>query len=101
MAQTFNCTGCGATLEYSSGMERIKKCQYCGTSVPVPEEFWREAEAKKAMSKWGRYLTIFLVITVGIPTCLGIVGALLGIGGSIIGTIIAILAPFASLLFPH
>jgi hypothetical protein len=101
MAQTFNCTGCGAAMEYTGGLERTMICKYCGTAVPVPEEFWREVESKQTMSKWGRYLVIFLVLTVGVPTCLGLVGALLGIGGSIIGTIVAILAPFASLLFSH
>ncbi len=92
MAQTFNCTSCGAVLEYTGGPEHTLRCQYCGTSAPVPEEFWREVEAKQTMSKWGKYLIIFLVITVGIPTCLGLVGTLLGIGGSIIGIIAAFLA---------
>jgi len=92
LAQTFNCTGCGAALEYTLGPEHTLRCQYCGISMPVPEEFWREAEVKQTMSKWGKYLIIFLVITIGIPTCLGLVGTLLGIGGSIIGIIIGFLA---------
>jgi len=92
MAQTFNCTGCGAALEYAGGPEHTLRCQYCGTSTPVPEGFWREAEVKQTMSKWGKYLIIFLVVTVGIPTCLGLVGAILGIGGSIFGIIAAFLA---------
>lgn len=56
--------------------------------MPVPEELWRDAEVKQTLSKWGKYLIIFLIITVGIPTCLGFIGALLGIGGSFIGIII-------------
>ena len=88
MAQTFNCTGCGAALEYTGGTEHTLRCQYCGTSVPVPEEFWREAEVKQTLSKGMKYLIIFLIITVGIPTCLGLVGTILGIGGSIFGIII-------------
>jgi hypothetical protein len=74
------------------------RCQYCGTEVPVPDELWQEAETKQTMNKWGRYLIIFLVLVVGIPTCLGMVGTLLGIGGSIIGIIVGFLAPFASSL---
>jgi LSD1 subclass zinc finger protein len=101
MAQTFKCTSCGAALEYAGGSEHSITCTYCGTTVSVPEQFWQEVETKKTMSKWGKYLAIFLVVTIGIPTCLGIVGTLLGIGGSIIGMIAALLAPFATLLFPH
>lgn len=104
MTQTINCTSCGAALVYSGGAEHTLHCQYCGTSTPVPEEFWREAEAQAAMSKWGKYLIIFLVITVGIPTCLALVGSILGIGGSILGIIIGFLAPiFGSLvkIFVH
>jgi LSD1 subclass zinc finger protein len=91
MAQTFSCTGCGAALEYTDGAEHTVRCPYCGNNMPVPEEFWREVETKKAMSKWGKYLIIFLVITVGVPTCLGLVGTLLGIGGSIFGIIVSFL----------
>ncbi|HEY5271159.1 MAG TPA: hypothetical protein VII97_12540 [Anaerolineales bacterium] len=98
MPQTFNCTGCGAALEYTGGPEHTISCQYCGTSMPVPEEFWREAEVKQTMNKWGKYLIIFLVITVGIPTCLGLVGTLLGIGGSIFGIIIAFFAQIFTFL---
>ncbi|MCX6037956.1 MAG: hypothetical protein NTW99_08715 [Chloroflexi bacterium] len=75
----FNFTGCGAALEYTGGPEHTLRCQYCGISMPVPEEFWREAEVKQTMSKWGKYLIIFRVITIGIPTCLWLVGTLLGV----------------------
>ncbi|MBI4732417.1 MAG: hypothetical protein HY781_09920 [Chloroflexi bacterium] len=92
MTHTFNCTSCGAPLEYTDGMEHAIRCQFCGNSVPVPEEFWREAEMKQTTKKWGKYLLIFLVVTVGIPTCLGLVGSLLGIGGSLIGIIVGFLA---------
>jgi hypothetical protein len=98
MAQTFNCPGYGAAQEYTGGQDRTMRCQYCGTTVPVLEELWREAEVKQTISKWGKYLIIFLVITVGITTCLGLVGTLLGIGGSIFGIIIAFLAQIFTLL---
>jgi hypothetical protein len=104
MVQTFNCIGCGAGMEYSGGPEHMMRCQYCGTNVPVPEEFWREAEEKQAMNKWGKYLIIFLALVIGVPTCLGLVGIFLGIGASIFGIIIGFLAPFATTilkLFVH
>jgi LSD1 subclass zinc finger protein len=94
MGQVFNCTSCGASLEYAGGTEHTIRCQYCGTNVPVPEEFWQAVEAKQTMNKWGKYLILFLVLVVVVPTCLGLVGTFLGIGGSIIGIFIAFLAPF-------
>jgi hypothetical protein len=108
MAQTFNCTGCGAVLEYNGGPEHTLRCQYCGTNVPVPEEFWREAELKQTINKWGKYLIIFLVITVGIPTCLGLIGSILGVWIGLIGTLLGIggsffgiIAGFLAQIFSH
>ena len=46
-------------------------------------------------SQWKKWIAIFLVVTVVIPTCLGIVGTVLGIGGGILGA----LAPFILSLF--
>jgi hypothetical protein len=100
MSQTFECANCGATLEYG-GAEHTLKCPFCNSATAVPEELWRAAEAarqeveiKQTQKKWGKYLLIFLAITVGLPTCLGLVGtlvaSLLGFGGGLIG----ILAPF-------
>jgi len=37
MAGTFNCTGCGAPLDYV-GNELTMRCPYCNASVIVPEE---------------------------------------------------------------
>ncbi len=84
MAQSFNCPNCGAALEYA-GSGRTMECQYCNTNVSVPEEFWREQENAKMVSQWKKYFIIFLVITVGLPTCVGLLGALLGIGGAVLG----------------
>jgi LSD1 subclass zinc finger protein len=95
MGQSFDCTSCGAGLEYNGGSDHTIRCQYCGTNVPVPEGFWREAEEKQTVNKWGKYLIIFLVLVIGMPTCLGLVGTILGIGGSLIAIIAGFLAPFA------
>lgn len=92
MAQSFHCMSCGAEMEYNGGKDRIMHCLYCGNSVSVPEEFWQEAEKKQTLKKWGKYLIIFLFVTVGLPACLGLVGSLLGIGGSLIGIIVGFLA---------
>jgi hypothetical protein len=61
----------------------------------VPQEFWQSVEQAQALGKWKKWIVIFLVVTVVVPTCLGIVGTLLGIGGGILGA----LAPFILSLF--
>jgi hypothetical protein len=73
------------------------KCQYCGSTVAVPEQLWQPAEEAQTVSQWKKYLIVFLIITVGIPTCLGLLGAVLGVGGSIFAAII----PFIIRLFVH
>jgi hypothetical protein len=42
--------------------------------------------------KWGRILLIFIIIVFVVPTCIGI-------AGSIIGTLVAVLAPLVALFF--
>ena len=73
------------------------KCQYCGTTVEVPEAVWSAAEQAKTVDQWKMYIIIFLVVTVGIPTCLSLLGMALGIGGGIFAAII----PFILRLFLH
>jgi hypothetical protein len=51
----------------------------------VPQDLWQAAEQAQAMGQWKKWIAIFLVVTVVIPTCLGIVGTVLGIGGGILG----------------
>lgn len=96
MAETFTCPNCGAALEYS-GTGRTMKCTYCGTVVQVPEQLWREAEQVQTTNQWKKYVIIFLVLTVGLPTCLGLVGTILGIGGGIFAAIV----PFVLSIFVH
>ena len=76
--QTFDCPSCGAGLEYS-GFGRTVRCAYCANSVAVPEELWRPVENARSVRRWLVYLVIFLVLTVVLPTCIGLFGALLGV----------------------
>ena len=39
-------------------------------------------------------LMVFLIVTVGIPTCAGIVGTLVGVGGGLLGAIIPFVLSF-------
>jgi hypothetical protein len=73
------------------------QCPYCGTSLDVPEEFWSAAEAAETASQWKKYIILFLILTVGLPTCLGLLGAVLGIGGGILAAVL----PFVLHLFVH
>ena len=96
MTQTLNCPRCGASLEYP-GHGRTMRCSYCGCDVDVPEEFWGAAEAAETASRWKKYIILFLILTVGLPTCLGLLATLLGIGGSIL----AVILPFVLRIFVH
>jgi hypothetical protein len=94
MKHIVNCTGCGAELEYLGEPGHMLRCQYCDINVPVPETFWQEAELKQTMNKWVKYLIIFLVITFGVPTCLGLIGTILGLWIGLLGALLDIGGPF-------
>ena len=66
------------------------KCTYCGTTVEVPSGLWQPAEDARATGRWKTYIIVFLVVTVGIPTCASLVGTAAGIGASVLAAI----APF-------
>src|SRR5512143_2968828 len=36
--QVFDCPSCGASLSYDGGPETTITCQFCGTTVVIPEE---------------------------------------------------------------
>lgn len=98
MSQTFECSNCGAPLEYR-GAGRVMKCSFCNGNAEVPEALWQAAESarqqlemKQAQKKWVKFLWIFLAVTVGLPLC----GSLIGVLAGIFGTIVGILAPFLS-----
>jgi hypothetical protein len=96
MTETFSCPNCGGALEYG-GAGRTMKCPYCGTTVQVPEQMWSAVEQAQTASQWKKYVIIFLIITVGLPTCLSLLGlvlGLLGIGAGILAPILAFFLHF-------
>ncbi len=72
-------------------------CQYCGTTRQVPEGLWRDVEQSQTAAQWRKHIIIFLLVPVGLPTCLGLFGTILGIGGSIFAVVI----PFILRIFIH
>lgn len=94
--QTFSCPSCGGALEYN-GSGRTVKCPYCGTVAHVPEALWQPVEQARTETQWKKWIILFLVLTVGLPTCLGLFGTMVGIGGGIFAAII----PFILSFFVH
>lgn len=93
MPNTFNCPNCGAALDYA-GSGRDTRCPYCGTTVQVPEALWQPVEQAKTTDRWKTYILIFLFITVVLPTCLSLLGAVLGIGGGILAAFLPFVLQF-------
>ncbi len=74
------------------------QCPYCNNNAPVPGvllQAKQEADASKTASRLGRYLVIFLVLVVVVPTCLSIAVTLLGAFLGIVGPLLGIILPFA------
>jgi hypothetical protein len=71
------------------------KCSYCGSTVDVPQELWQPAEEAQTASKWKKYVIIFLIVTVGLPTCFSLLGVIAGIGGTVVGVVVPFLAGFS------
>ncbi len=92
MPQTFSCPNCGGSAEYTGGP--TARCQYCNNLVTAPPELRQEdlqQQATQTASKAGRYFLIFLLIVVGIPSCLGLIGTLIGVFFGIAGPILAVI----------
>jgi biopolymer transport protein ExbB/TolQ len=53
--------------------------------VAVPEELWRDAENAKIVNKWTRIIMWFFAITIGVPTCVGLLGKIIGILATFLG----------------
>ena len=72
-------------------------CQYCGNTVAVPAELRQPGltlEAQQTSQKAMRWVVIFIILVVGVPTCVGLAGTFIGIGASLIVPIITIFAAF-------
>jgi hypothetical protein len=94
--QTFNCPNCGGHLRYSGAAPSLT-CQYCGSQVAVPDELRAPAlqlEAQQTAGRYGRYLIIFILLAVGVPTCLGLAGSFIGLAAGILVPLITIFTSF-------
>ena len=93
MASKFNCPNCGGVNEYAGEGDTVH-CQFCGSDVHPPEEMVNQAKAAGVSSKAKVWIVLFVIVVFVLPTCIGLWGTIIGIAASIIGTIVAILAPF-------
>lgn len=87
----FNCPNCGGSLNYK-GELAIMQCQYCNSTVAVPQEVRAAAtqaavgESAKKITPMVKYFIIFIIVITVVPTCIGLFFAL-------IGTVVGIAAP--------
>lgn len=92
MASRFNCPNCGGTNQYAGEGDHVR-CQYCGSDVRPPEEMVNKAAAIRLGSKAKPWIIIFIIVVFVLPTCIGFGGTLIGVAASILGAIMAVLAP--------
>ncbi len=94
--QNFACPSCGGSLTYS-GTAPTLVCTYCGNTVAVPDALRQpglQLEAQQTVSKTMRWVIIFIILVFGVPTCLALGGAFIGIAASLLVPIITIFAAF-------
>ncbi|MCC7358924.1 MAG: hypothetical protein IT317_05575 [Anaerolineales bacterium] len=93
---TFACPSCGGSLAYSGAAPTVV-CQYCGSTVAVLAELRRPGltlPAHETNRQAMRWLVIFLVLVVGVPTCLGLAGAFLSVAAAVLVPLLALFATF-------
>ena len=76
-------------------------CPYCNSTVSVPEELYKAAEdatIAQSISKISPWVKVFLIVIIAsivLPTCIGIVGSLIGIlAGFVTPLLVIILSLF-------
>jgi hypothetical protein len=60
----------------------------------VPESMWQPIERAQLAGQGRKWLIWFLILTIGLPTCLGLAGALVGVGGGLLAAIISFILSF-------
>lgn len=72
MAETFMCPHCGAALKYKPGGETVVTCDFCGSTVPVPEEL--RPKLAPQVTRSGGGTTVRLLLVLGSAACIALVG---------------------------
>jgi hypothetical protein len=91
--QSFDCPNCGGSVP-ADGSAATVACPFCGNHLIVPEALRQahtEVEARKAISTTGRWVIAILLLVIVVPTCLGL-------GASLLGAVVGILAPLFALV---
>jgi hypothetical protein len=91
MPEPIQCPNCGASVTYS-GDQAIVNCPYCNSPVKVPvgtsmTRWWQ------ALNPTARIVIVLVIVSVVLPTCLGLAASLLGV-------CVPLLAGMAGLLIP-
>jgi hypothetical protein len=92
MPQAFTCPSCGGSIE-TDGSQPTVKCPYCGSVVQVPDAIRQvavERQTAQAVNRTTRFFWIFIILVFGVPTCLGIAGAVIGLVVSVAAPLLAI-----------
>ena len=90
MPRSFNCPNCGGPLTYAGG-DATMQCPFCANTVIVPEELraagglasGKIASGLKKLGPGARWLLIFFIIIFVVPSCLGLIGTVLGVAAGI------------------
>jgi hypothetical protein len=90
--QSFNCPACGAGLDVIEEGATTMECTYCHTSVAIPLELRKPITPKpiqltKTQIRW---IWIFIIVVFVVPTCLGLIGTLVGVVVSVLAPLLAI-----------
>ncbi len=95
----FNCPNCGGSLNYK-GELTIMQCQYCNSTVAVPQEIRAAAtavavgEGVKKITPMVKYFIIFMILITVVPTCIGLIASLIGVVVGIGAPILVVILSF-------
>jgi hypothetical protein len=78
----------GGAADYA-GAGRTIKCPYIESMLRAPAGPLRPAPEAQTSARWRNDLIWFLILPSGLPTCLGLLGSLVGIGAGILRIILA------------
>jgi len=95
MPESFDCPNCGAPVPLSEDPPATVRCPHCSTTVIVPPDLRRRAEARPVVihvagggtrpisPQVGRLVVVLIVAAVVMSAAIGVAGMVLGIGAAV------------------